>query len=97
MNDQEIRIKISPLRAALAKSDEALTTAQAENEALRGEVEKLRAERDQMRALAKANNDLAKMQKVQIQGFRQSQLRLMNDLQACKDALAQWEGCHEPE
>jgi chromosome segregation ATPase len=81
---------------ALDRAAQALTATRAEMaakdarvQALEGEVARLREERDKMHALAKANNDLAKMHKSQLQELRQSQLRLMNDLQACKDALAQ--------
>ena len=77
--------EIERLRSQLAHWKDAHATVEAELTANERQV-------DTMRTLAKANNDLAKMQKAQIQELRQSQLRLMNDLQACKDALAQWDG-----
>lgn len=56
------------------------------------EIEQLRADAiEQARIIGMgAERELALL--AQIQEFRQVQLRLMNDLQACKDALAQWEG-----
>ena len=80
------------MHGLLAGAATEIETLRARNTALQEEVEHLRAEAiEQARIIGMgAERELALL--AQVQEFRQVQRRLMNDLQACKDALAQWDG-----